>query len=49
MSHHIDPDTRIHIKIDHIPCEVAPETTILSAAAGLGIQIPTLCYERTGS
>lgn len=44
MSHHIDPDTRIHIEIDHIPCEVAPETTILSAAAGLGIQIPTLCY-----
>ena len=44
MSHHIDPDTRIHIEIDHISCEVAPETTILSAAAGLGIQIPTLCY-----
>ena len=44
MSHQIDPDTRIHIEIDNIPCEVAPETTILTAAAGLGIQIPTLCY-----
>lgn len=44
MSHHIDPDTRINVEIDHIPCQVAPETTILTAAFSLGIQIPTLCY-----
>lgn len=34
----------IHVEINGIPCEVAPETTILSAATSLGIEIPTLCY-----
>lgn len=44
MSHHVDPNDRIQIEIDGIACETAPETTILTAAAGLGIEIPTLCY-----
>ena len=34
----------IHVEINGIPCDVAPETTILSAATSLGIEIPTLCY-----
>ena len=34
----------IHIEINGIPCEVAEETTILTAASSLGIEIPTLCY-----
>src|ERR1035437_4867912 len=32
------------LKIDNRPIEVPPGTTILAAAAKLGIQIPTLCH-----
>ncbi len=50
MSHHIDPDTRIHIKIDHIPCEVAPETTTTFSCRRAGNPDTHLVlYERTGS
>ena len=34
----------IHIEINGIPCEVEKETTILTAATSLGIEIPTLCH-----
>lgn len=34
----------VTIEINGISCEVAPGTTILAAAASLGIEIPTLCY-----
>lgn len=34
----------IHLTIDDIPVEAAPETTILTAAASIGIEIPTLCF-----
>ena len=34
----------IHLKINGIPVEVEQDTTILEAAKGLGIEIPTLCH-----
>ncbi len=34
----------IHLKINGIPVEVEQDTTILEAARGLGIEIPTLCH-----
>lgn len=34
----------IHLTIDGVAVEVPPETTVLTAAAGVGITIPTLCY-----
>lgn len=44
MSDHVKPNAGILIEINGIPCQVAPETTILEAASGMGIAIPTLCY-----
>lgn len=35
---------KIHLTIDGKAVEVASETTILSAAASVGVEIPTLCY-----
>ncbi len=39
------PDT-IHLTIDGKPVTVPPDTTILAAAAELGITIPTICYHQ---
>ena len=36
--------TKVHLKINNIPVEAEPGSTILEAARGAGIQIPTLCY-----
>lgn len=44
MSHSVDKNKTIHLEINGIPCEVPPETTILTAAEKLGMEIPTLCY-----
>ncbi len=37
-------ESRITLQIDNRPVEVAPGTTILDAAKGIGINIPSLCY-----
>ena len=34
----------MNITIDNIPIETNPGTTVLQAAASIGIQIPTMCY-----
>ena len=34
----------LNIKINGMECTVPYGTTILEAARGLGIEIPTLCY-----
>jgi len=36
----------MRITIDHMPVEVEEGTTVMQAAARLGIQIPALCYQR---
>ena len=41
---HIDPNKMVTIKIDGIPVTVPSGTTILEAAAKIGIKIPTLCH-----
>ncbi len=34
----------INITVNNKPCQVAPNTSILEACRGMGIDIPTLCY-----
>lgn len=41
---HIDPNKMITIKIDGIPVTVPSGTTIMEAAAKIGIKIPSLCH-----
>lgn len=36
--------TKINLKINNIPVQAEPGSTILEAAREAGIQIPTLCY-----
>ena len=36
--------TKINLKINNIPVQAEPGSTILEAARAAGIQIPTLCY-----
>lgn len=36
--------TKINFKINNIPVQAEPGSTILEAARAAGIQIPTLCY-----
>ena len=41
---HFDPNKMITIKIDGIPVTVPSGTTIIDAAAKIGIKIPSLCH-----